>query len=128
MLERTLGVPLFQEQAMQIAIVAAGFSGNEADQLRRAMATFKKQGEISHFREKMVNGMIKRGYDKDFALRCFRQIEGFGTYGFQRSHAASFCASGLCFGMVEMSLSGCVYLCFIECSTDGVLCTIPADC
>ena len=90
MLERTLGVPLFQEQAMQIAIVAAGFSGNEADQLRRAMATFKKQGEISHFREKMVNGMIKRGYDKDFALRCFRQIEGFGTYGFPESHAASF--------------------------------------
>ncbi len=89
-LERTLGVPLFQEQAMQIAIVAAGFSGNEADQLRRAMATFKKQGEISHFREKMVNGMIKRGYDKDFALRCFRQIEGFGTYGFPESHAASF--------------------------------------
>ena len=89
-LERTLGVPLFQEQAMQIAIVAAGFSGNEADQLRRAMATFKKRGEISHFREKMVNGMIKRGYDEDFALRCFRQIEGFGTYGFPESHAASF--------------------------------------
>ena len=89
-LERTLGVPLFQEQAMQIAIVAAGFSGNEADQLRRAMATFKKRGEISHFHEKMINGMLERGYDEDFALRCFRQIEGFGTYGFPESHAASF--------------------------------------
>ena len=89
-LERTLGVPLFQEQAMQIAIVAAGFSGKEADQLRRAMATFKKPGEISHFREKMVDGMIERGYNENFALRCFRQIEGFGTYGFPESHAASF--------------------------------------
>ena len=89
-LERTLGVPLFQEQAMQIAIVGAGFSGSEADQLRRAMATFKKQGDIGHFREKVVTGMIERGYDEDFALRCFRQIEGFGTYGFPESHAASF--------------------------------------
>ncbi|MDC1383290.1 error-prone DNA polymerase [Candidatus Puniceispirillum sp.] len=89
-LERTFGVPLFQEQAMQIAIVAAGFSGSEADQLRRAMATFKKQGEISHFCKKMVNGMIKRGYDEEFALRCFHQIEGFGAYGFPESHAASF--------------------------------------
>ena len=89
-LERTLGVPLFQEQAMQIAIVAAGFSGGEADQLRRAVTTFKKQDEITHFREKMINGMIKRGYDEDFAGRCFRQIEGFGTYGFPESHAASF--------------------------------------
>jgi len=89
-LERTLGVPLFQEQAMQIAIVAAGFTGNEADQLRRAMATFKKHGEISRFHEKMVTGMVARGYDAAFAERCFRQIEGFGTYGFPESHAASF--------------------------------------
>ncbi|NCF48162.1 MAG: DNA polymerase III subunit alpha [Bacteroidetes bacterium] len=89
-LERTLGVPLFQEQAMQIAIVGAGFTGSEADQLRRAMATFKKDGEVSQFRDKMVNGMIERGYDPDFAMRCFKQIEGFGTYGFPESHAASF--------------------------------------
>jgi error-prone DNA polymerase len=89
-LERTLGVPLFQEQAMQIAIVGAGFTGAEADQLRRAMATFKKHGEISHFHDKMVKGMVTRGYDADFAERCFRQIEGFGTYGFPESHAASF--------------------------------------
>ena len=89
-LQRTLGVPLFQEQAMQIAMVAAGFTGSEADQLRRAMATFKKHGEISRFHDKMVSGMTKRGYDADFAERCFRQIEGFGTYGFPESHAASF--------------------------------------
>ena len=75
---------------MQIAMVAAGFTGSEADQLRRAMATFKKHGEISRFHDKMVSGMTKRGYDADFAERCFRQIEGFGTYGFPESHAASF--------------------------------------
>ncbi len=75
---------------MQIAIVAAGFTGSEADQLRRAMATFKKHGEISRFRDKMVAGMTKRGYEADFAKRCVRQIEGFGTYGFPESHAASF--------------------------------------
>ena len=89
-LERTLGVPLFQEQAMKIAIVGAGFSGAEADQLRRAMATFKKSGLIHHFHERMVKGMLERGYDADFATRCFKQIEGFGTYGFPESHAASF--------------------------------------
>ena len=89
-LERTLGVPLFQEQAMQIAIVGAGFTGDEADQLRRAMATFKKHGDVSRFREKMITGMINRGYDAEFAARCFKQIEGFGTYGFPESHAASF--------------------------------------
>ncbi len=89
-LERTLGVPLFQEQAMKIAIVGAGFTGAEADQLRRAMATFKKSGLIHHFHERMVKGMVERGYDADFATRCFKQIEGFGTYGFPESHAASF--------------------------------------
>ena len=89
-LGKTLGVPLFQEQAMRIAIVAAGFTPGEADQLRRAMATFKKVGTISSFGEKMVKGMVARGYDAGFATRCFRQIEGFGTYGFPESHAASF--------------------------------------
>ena len=89
-LGKTLGVPLFQEQAMKIAIVAAGFTPGEADQLRRAMATFKKVGTISSFGEKMVKGMVARGYDEGFATRCFRQIEGFGTYGFPESHAASF--------------------------------------
>ncbi len=89
-LGKTLGVPLFQEQAMKIAIVAAGFTPGEADQLRRAMATFKRVGTISTFYDKMVHGMVARGYPADFAERCFKQIEGFGTYGFPESHAASF--------------------------------------
>ncbi|MBD1426851.1 error-prone DNA polymerase [Sphingobacterium arenae] len=89
-LKRTLGVPLFQEQAMEIAIVAAGFTPAEADALRRSMATFKSKGEVSHFRDKMVNGMVTKGYDEEFAHRVFRQLEGFGSYGFPESHAASF--------------------------------------
>ncbi|WP_282606994.1 error-prone DNA polymerase [Pelagibius sp. Alg239-R121] len=89
-LQKTLGVPLFQEQAMSIAMVAAGFTASEADKLRRAMATFRNSGTIHTFREKMIQGMIQRGYEEDFAERCFRQIEGFGEYGFPESHAASF--------------------------------------
>jgi error-prone DNA polymerase len=89
-LQKTLGVPLFQEQAMKISIVAAGFTPTEADQLRRAMATFRHVGKIHEFRDKMVEGMVSRGYDRGFAERCFRQIEGFGEYGFPESHAASF--------------------------------------
>jgi error-prone DNA polymerase len=89
-LGKTLGVPLFQEQAMQIAIVAAGFTPSESDGLRRAMATFRKSGTIHLFRDKMIRGMVERGYDEAFAERCFRQIEGFGEYGFPESHAASF--------------------------------------
>ncbi|HET7717989.1 MAG TPA: error-prone DNA polymerase, partial [Bauldia sp.] len=89
-LGRTLGVPLFQEQAMKIAMVAAKFTAAEADKLRRAMATFKRTGTIHTFREKMVEGMVARGYERAFAERCFQQIEGFGEYGFPESHAASF--------------------------------------
>ncbi len=89
-LGRTLGVPLFQEQAMKIAIVAAGFTPDEADRLRRAMATFRNVGTIHTFRDKLIEGMAARGYDRGFAERCFKQIEGFGTYGFPESHAASF--------------------------------------
>jgi error-prone DNA polymerase len=89
-LAKTMGVPLFQEQAMRIAIVAAGFTPSESDRLRRAMATFRHTGTIHTFHEKMVGGMVARGYDRDFAERCFRQIEGFGEYGFPESHAASF--------------------------------------
>jgi error-prone DNA polymerase len=89
-LGRTLGVPLFQEQAMKIAIVAAGFTPAEADELRRSMATFKITGLVGRFREKLVTGMIKNGYSKEYALRVFRQFEGFGSYGFPESHAASF--------------------------------------
>ena len=89
-LKRTLGVPLFQEQAMQIAITAAKFTPDEADGLRRAMATFRHTGNVHLFRDKFINGMIARGYDPDFATHCFSQIEGFGEYGFPESHAASF--------------------------------------
>lgn len=89
-LGRTLGVPLFQEQAMEIAIVAAGFTPAEADGLRRSMATFKSKGKVSWYKEKLVGGMVKKGYTEEFALRVFKQIEGFGSYGFPESHAASF--------------------------------------
>ncbi|MCC7248251.1 MAG: hypothetical protein IT473_06490, partial [Lysobacter sp.] len=89
-LEKTLGVPLFQEQAMKVAIVGAGFTPAEADALRRAMATFKFTGGVSHFYDKLVEGMVSRGYPRDFAERTFKQIEGFGSYGFPESHAASF--------------------------------------
>ncbi|MCC6780348.1 MAG: error-prone DNA polymerase, partial [Hyphomicrobiales bacterium] len=89
-LHKTLGVPLFQEHAMRIAIVAAGFAPAEADRLRRAMATFKRVGTIETFRKKFIEGMTSRNYDRAFAERCFSQIEGFGEYGFPESHAASF--------------------------------------
>ncbi|HKF73521.1 MAG TPA: error-prone DNA polymerase [Stellaceae bacterium] len=89
-LEKTLGVPLFQEQAMKIAMVAAGFTGAEADKLRRAMATFRRSGKIHAFRDKFIGGMVQNGYALDFAERCFQQIQGFGEYGFPESHAASF--------------------------------------
>ncbi len=88
--ERTLGVPLFQEQVMQLAVVAAGYTPGEADQLRRAMAAWKRHGGMEPHREKLVGGMLERGYDADFAARIFEQIKGFGEYGFPESHAASF--------------------------------------
>jgi error-prone DNA polymerase len=89
-LGKTMGVPLFQEQAMRIAIVAAGFTPDEADRLRRAMATFRHVGTIHTFERKLIEGMVARGYERAFAERCFHQIEGFGEYGFPESHAASF--------------------------------------
>ncbi|MDR6734569.1 error-prone DNA polymerase [Sphingobacterium sp. 2149] len=89
-LKKTLGVPLFQEQAMEIAIVAAGFTPAEADELRRSMATFKSKGQVSSFHKKMVDGMVKKNYSEEFANRVFKQLEGFGSYGFPESHAASF--------------------------------------
>ncbi|OMP80118.1 error-prone DNA polymerase [[Flexibacter] sp. ATCC 35208] len=89
-LGRTLGVPLFQEQAMKIAIVAAGFTPAEADHLRRSMATFKAKGLVTHFQKKLVDGMVGRGYSPEFSQRVFKQLEGFGSYGFPESHAASF--------------------------------------
>ena len=89
-LSRTLGVPLFQEQAMKIAIVGAGFTPAEADQLRRSMATFKAKGMVSHFEKKLIDGMTAKGYTLEYAKRVFKQLEGFGSYGFPESHAASF--------------------------------------
>lgn len=89
-LKRTLGVPLFQEQAMKIAIDAAGFKPSKADQLRRSMATFRRNGTIDGHKREFIEGMVGNGYEKEFAERCFSQIEGFGDYGFPESHAASF--------------------------------------
>ncbi|WP_276134228.1 error-prone DNA polymerase [Polluticoccus soli] len=89
-LSRTKGVPLFQEQAMEIAIVAAGFTPTEADELRRSMATFKAKGKVSYFEQKLISGMLANGYEEEFARRVFKQLEGFGSYGFPESHAASF--------------------------------------
>jgi error-prone DNA polymerase len=89
-LGRTLGIPLFQEQAMKLAIVAAKFTDSEANELRRAMATFRNVGTIHKFEEKLVKGMVARGYERDFAERCYKQIQGFGSYGFPESHAIAF--------------------------------------
>ena len=89
-LKKTYGVPLFQEQAMKIAIVGAGFSPGEADRLRRSMATFKRTGGVGVFRDKFIGGMLAKGYAQEFSESCFKQIEGFGSYGFPESHAASF--------------------------------------
>jgi error-prone DNA polymerase len=89
-LERTLGVSIFQEQVMQLAVVAAGFTAGEADKLRRAMAAWRRRGGIEPFREKLVNGMLERGYRREYAEQIYQQIQGFGEYGFPESHAASF--------------------------------------
>lgn len=89
-LSRTMGVPIFQEQVIQLAMVAAGFTGGEADQLRRAMASWKKNGQLMRFQHKLVNGMLARGYSQEYAERIFQQICGFGEYGFPESHSASF--------------------------------------
>ncbi|MEM9277877.1 MAG: error-prone DNA polymerase [Pseudomonadota bacterium] len=109
-LGKTLGVPLFQEQAMNIAIVAAKFPPGEADKLRRAMATFRRVGTIGSFHKKMVEGMVANGYDREFADHCFKQIEGFGEYGFPESHAASFAL------LVYVS-------CWLKCHYPDVFCT-----
>jgi len=89
-LKRTLGVPIFQEQVIKLTMVAAGFSGGEADELRRAMASWGKHGNLDQFRDKLINGMLKRGHDQEFAEKLFKQIQGFGSYGFPESHSASF--------------------------------------
>src|SRR5262249_23539291 len=89
-LDKTLGVPLFQEQAMKLVVVAAGFTAGEADQLRRAMGAWRRNGAINRFEHKLIQGMLANGYTEEFARNLFQQIEGFGLYGFPDSHAASF--------------------------------------
>ncbi len=108
-LQRTLGVPIFQEQVMQLAVVAAGFSPGEADQLRRAMAAWKRRGGLGPFEDKLINGMRERGYEECFARQIFRQIEGFGEYGFPESHSASFAL------LVYVS-------CWLKCHTPAAFC------
>src|SRR5439155_17645011 len=89
-LHKTLGVPLFQEQAMKVAMVAAGFTADEADQLRRAMAAWRKSGAIMRFHQKIIDGMLGNGYTREFAEQTFQRFQGFGEYGFPESHSASF--------------------------------------
>lgn len=95
-LERTLGIPIFQEQAMQIAMVAAGFTADEADELRRAMAAWRRHGSVERFRQRLLKGMKDRGYEEGFAEQIFKQLEGFGEYGFPESHSASFAKLAWC--------------------------------
>jgi error-prone DNA polymerase len=100
-LKRTLGVPIFQEQVMQLAIVAAGFTPGEADRLRRAMAAWKRKGTLGPFEQRLVEGMRARGYEEGFARQVFQQILGFGEYGFPESHAASFALLVYCLGLAQ---------------------------
>ena len=120
-LHKTLGVPLFQEQAMKIAIIAAGFTPGEADQLRKAMATFRKTDKIGELGLKMIAGMVERGYEKSFAERCFRQIEGFGNYGFPESHAASFALLVYVSSWMKCHMPATFCGCLVKFSAYGVL-------
>ena len=105
-LERTMGVSIFQEQVMQLAVVAAGFTPGEADKLRRAMAAWKRKGGIGPFRDKLISGMLARGYTAEYAEQIYKQIQGFGEYGFPESHAASFGAAGLRVVMAQAPPAG----------------------
>ncbi|MBY7731011.1 error-prone DNA polymerase [Vibrio splendidus] len=108
-LSRTLGVPIFQEQVIKLAMVAAGFTGGEADQLRRAMAAWKKNGNVFKFKNKLIEGMQKRGYDIEFAEQIFKQICGFGEYGFPESHSASFAVLAYCSAWLKCYYPECFY-------------------
>ena len=120
-LHKTLGVPLFQEQAMRIAIEAAKFTSEEANGLRRAMATFRNVGTIGKFEDKMIGNMIARGYDPEFAKNCFEQIKGFGSYGFPESHAASFAQLVYVSSWLKHYPSRRVLLRAVEFAADGFL-------
>ncbi|TKF01018.1 DNA polymerase III subunit alpha [Vibrio kanaloae] len=108
-LSRTLGVPIFQEQVIKLAMVAAGFTGGEADQLRRAMAAWKKNGNVFKFKNKLIEGMQKRGYKTEFAEQIFKQICGFGEYGFPESHSASFAVLAYCSAWLKCYYPECFY-------------------
>ncbi|CAH6800588.1 Error-prone DNA polymerase [Vibrio chagasii] len=108
-LSRTMGVPIFQEQVIKLAMVAAGFTGGEADQLRRAMAAWKKNGNVFKFKTKLIEGMQKRGYDTEFAEQIFKQICGFGEYGFPESHSASFAVLAYCSAWLKCYYPECFY-------------------
>lgn len=108
-LSRTMGVPIFQEQVIKLAMVAAGFTGGEADQLRRAMAAWKKNGNVFKFKTKLIEGMQKRGYDIEFAEQIFKQICGFGEYGFPESHSASFAVLAYCSAWLKCYYPECFY-------------------
>ena len=121
-LKKTRGVPLFQEQAMRIAIEAAKFTPDEANQLRKAMATFRHNGTIHKFEDKMVNKLIERGYPEEFAKNCFNQIKGFGEYGFPGEPRRELCIAGLRLVMAQAPSSRRVLLWAIELAADGILC------
>ncbi|GAB4039663.1 MAG: error-prone DNA polymerase [Rubrivivax sp.] len=118
-LARTLGVPLFQEQVMQIAMLAAGFSAGEADSLRRAMAAWRRKGGVQAFYERIVGGMLARGYSADFAERLFAQIEGFGEYGFPESHAASFALLVWASAWLKCHEHACFLAALLDCQPMG---------
>ena len=120
-LGKTLGVPLFQEQAMRVAIECAGFTPGEADLLRKSMATFKHTGGVSAFKDKLVDGMVANGYERDFAEKTFRQLEGFGSYGFPESHAASFALIAYASRLAEVLASGRVLRGPAQHPADGLL-------
>ena len=122
---KTLGVPLFQEQAMRVAIECAGFTPSEADQLRRAMATFKLTAGVSKFRDKLIQGMTARGYDADFAERTFKQLEGFGSYGFPESHAASFAKIAYASSWMKCHHPDVFCCAHPQRAADGLLCAGP---
>ncbi|MZI92194.1 DNA polymerase III subunit alpha [Vibrio sp. CAIM 722] len=113
-LERTMGVPIFQEQVIKLAMVAAGFSGGEADQLRRAMASWKKTGELAKFKDKLIKGMESRGYSHEFAQTLYDQICGFGEYGFPESHSASFAVLAYCSAWLKYYYPEAFYTAFLN--------------
>jgi len=125
-LQRTLGVPIFQEQVMQLAIVAAGFTPGEADRLRRAMAAWKRRGGLGQFEQRLIHGMLERGYSEDFARQIFSQIQGFGEYGFPESHAASFALLVYVSCWLKCHEPCGLHLCAAQQPADGLLCTVAA--